>query len=490
MAYAVVWLLAADRAAGARRGASASMHVASFALIALPLLLEATARFELLDPWQSATALGGGAALGLGVAAHRRQQGLAWIVTPAAVLCAVSMVIITGRIAPYAAVLVLLGGATLWMGYLFDWFALRWPVAFVIDLLVLVLGVRSTAQGAADTPVAALGVQILLLATYLGSAAARTLFRNRDVVPFEVVQSVAAIVIGLGGAAFVTRTTGMGGPVLGIASLLLGVGCYAVAVAFVERRQGRRKNFYFYTSAALVFVLFGAALLLSPEPLALAWVAGALLALWAGRRSGRATFHAHGVAYVIAAAIVSGLVLHEAHGLGLPVSAGDGLRGIRLAVLAACIAGAVLAAPGARWRPSHALQRLPRLVLLVLAVTGIAGVLADALMPVMTRLVGVEATGGAMATLCTALLVLATVALAWLAGARAGVEAGWLVHPFLIVIGIKFLAHDLRASRPATLFLAFAFYGVALIVAPRLRRRGSAAPTEPVTAKAAVRAEL
>jgi hypothetical protein len=425
---------------------------------------------------QSALALGGGAALGLGVAAHRRQQGLAWIVASAAVLGAVSLVLVTGRIAPYAAVLVLLGGATLWMGYLFDWFALRWPVAFVLDILVLVLGVRSTAQGAADTPAAALAVQILLLATYLGSAAARTLFRNRDVVPFEVVQSVAAIVIGLGGAAFVTRTSGMGGPVLGIASVVLGAGCYAVAVAFVERRQGRRKNFYFYTSAALVFVLFGAALLLRPEPLALVWVGCGLLAMWAGRRSGRATFHAHGVAYILAAAIVSGLVLHEAHGLGLPVHAGDGLRGTRLAVLAACIVGAVLSAPSARWRPSHTVQRLPRLALLVLAVTGIAGVLADTLIPVMTRLVGAEASGGAMATLRTALLVLATVALAWMAGARACVEAGWLVYPFLVVIGMKFLAHDLRASRPATLFLAFAFYGVALIVAPRLRRRAPAVP--------------
>jgi hypothetical protein len=45
---------------------------------------------------------------------------------------------------------------------------------------------------------------------------------------------------------------------------------------------------------------------------------------------------------------------------------------------------------------------------------------------------------------------------------------GWL---HLVVTGLKFLFEDFRVSRPATLFVAFALYGLALIVAPRLRRR-------------------
>jgi hypothetical protein len=44
------------------------------------------------------------------------------------------------------------------------------------------------------------------------------------------------------------------------------------------------------------------------------------------------------------------------------------------------------------------------------------------------------------------------------------------VYPLLVVTGLKMLMQDFGASRPSTLFVALALYGLALIVAPRLRR--------------------
>jgi hypothetical protein len=85
---------------------------------------------------------------------------------------------------------------------------------------------------------------------------------------------------------------------------------------------------------------------------------------------------------------------------------------------------------------------------------------------------GASAAGaGIIATLRTAALVVATLALAAAARSPRVPEAGWLVYPLLVVTGVKFLFEDFQASRPATLFLAFALYGAALILAPRLRRR-------------------
>ena len=49
-------------------------------------------------------------------------------------------------------------------------------------------------------------------------------------------------------------------------------------------------------------------------------------------------------------------------------------------------------------------------------------------------------------------------------------ELGWLLYPVLIAGGLKLLAEDLRGSRASMLFVALAFYGAALIVAPRLAR--------------------
>jgi hypothetical protein len=85
---------------------------------------------------------------------------------------------------------------------------------------------------------------------------------------------------------------------------------------------------------------------------------------------------------------------------------------------------------------------------------------------------------GALATVRTCVLAIAVLLIAW--GARHGRfrEWAWLVYPLLVIVGLKMVAQDFKYSRPATLFIALALYGIALIVAPRLRRerhRASAA---------------
>jgi hypothetical protein len=64
-------------------------------------------------------------------------------------------------------------------------------------------------------------------------------------------------------------------------------------------------------------------------------------------------------------------------------------------------------------------------------------------------------------------------------------EFGWLLYPVLLIGAVKLLVEDFQRSRPATLFIALALYGVALIAAPRLVRR--AAGGVPVDRRAATR---
>jgi len=472
LAYALTWIVMAERAGAAGRRASAMFHGLAFVLIALPLIFEGTVpsgRFHFLSNAASATALGLLAVVSLGAAARRGLHVVAWITTLGALVATVGLMLLTGELGPYAIYLILLGVATLWLGYVLDWLALRWPVAFVADLTVLALALRAVSPRTPDTPAMALTVQILMLSAYLGSFAARTLFLNRDVIPFEVAQSVAVIAVGLGGAAYVTRATGVGSMPLGLATLLLGAGAYAVAVAFVERRQRRRTNFYFYTTAALVFTMAGTALVLPTAGTALAWAGLAVGAALAGRRACRLTFDAHSAVYATGAAMACGLLAHAAHGLGLPV--GPPLHepgGVALVVLAAA-AGCTWLLGMAPARPSW--ERIPRLILLTVAVGGVMGVVTDLLVPPLAGVSDTAADAGIVATLRTALLVGGVLLLAWAGGARRFVEAAWLVYPLLAAIGVKFLFEDLRASRPATLFVAFALYGAALILGPRLRRK-------------------
>ncbi len=469
MAYALTWIVMADRAGTAGRRLSAAFHGVAFVLIALPLLFEATARYHFLNPVGSSAALGIFAVVSLGAAARSQLRTLAWITTLGALATVFGLMVLTGDLAPYAVYLVLLGVTTLWYGYIFDWLALRWPVALVVDLTVLVLSFRAVSPDTIDTPAGALVVQLLLLGLYLGSFGARTLFLNRDVIPFEVVQSIAALVVGLGGAAYVTRTTGVGFLPLGIVTIAFGAAAYAVAIAFVERRQRRKKNFYFYTSAALVFTMAGWALVLPTWALPVAWAGLALVAAVAGRRSGRTTFQAHSAVYAVGAAVASGLAAHALHGLGYPIGAPHEPGALAPMALAA-VAGCTWLFGTSTPRPIY--ERIPRLLLLVITVGGVLGLGADWLVAAL----GSAAAPGIVATIRTALLVGGALALAWTDGALGFVEAGWLVYPLLVVTGVKFVFEDLATSRPATLFLAFALYGTALIFGPRLKRKRGREP--------------
>ena len=72
---------------------------------------------------------------------------------------------------------------------------------------------------------------------------------------------------------------------------------------------------------------------------------------------------------------------------------------------------------------------------------------------------------------CTTYVVL--ILLADLARTSDLAELSWFVNPLLVATGLKLLVKDLRLGTPLSLFLGFACFGIALIVAPRLRRRGA-----------------
>ena len=476
LAYAGTWVALADRAGQAGAKASAAFHGASAVLIGFPLLYEATTRFALLPPFASAALLAVLTGVALGVAGRRQLVALGWLVALAGMPIAAALASATGRLAPFTIYLVLLGVGTLWLGYVRDWHALRWPTAVAADLAVAVVAFRAVAPGAVEGPGTALAVQSSLLALYLGSIAARTLVLGRGVVPFEAVQTPAAIAVGLGGAALVALRSGSGAAGFGVTGVLFGAASYAVAFAFVERRQHNRANFTFYTSVAIVFVVVGVALLLSGVARDVVWAALAVAAALAWRRTLRRTLAAHGAVYAIAAAVGSGLLGHAAEALvASPAAPWTPIGpGPVLALLGAAVTSWLTGDPA--WRPSPG-ERLPRLLLVAATAVGAAGVLVGWLAPTAAGVPGAGADAGAIATVRTAVLVAGAMGLAWAGRQAAWTEAGWLAYVAMAGIGVKILFEDLPRSRPATLFLAFGLYGAALILFPRLRRpRGPEAP--------------
>ncbi len=467
LAYAGTWLALSDRAAGARAPTSAAFHAFSAVVIGFPLLFEAGTRLRLLGPLAAAALLAALTAGALRVAARRRLEGLAWIAALGGAATAVALAASSGRAAPAALYLVLLGAATLWLGYVLDWFALRWPVALLADGVVLVLALGAGRGRSPDSAAAALVVLGALVAAYLGSIATRTLLLGRSVVPFEVAQAIAAIALGLGGAAHVTARAGMGAAPVGVVSIAFGAAAYAVAFAFLERQKGRA-NFYFYTSAAIAFVLGGGVLLLPWSALGLACAALAVGAGALGRTSGRLTLAVHAALYALAASIASGL-LGRATGalLGGPEALAAAVSPLAtLALVAAAATAWLTAAAPPRTGPwDHAAQ----LLLVMACAWSAAGTACGLLAP----LAG-AADPGAVAALRTTTLAAAALALAALGRSGAWVEARWLAYPLLGVAGMKVLLEDLPRGRPASLFLSFAACGAVLLLVPRLRRRVAA----------------
>jgi hypothetical protein len=482
LAYAGTWIALADRAGRAGASWSAGFHGATAAVVGFPLLFEAVFKFRLLSPAAASALLAGLTGVALAVAARRRLEGLAWLVSlaGAATASALALAPLTGRATFPALFAIALGVATLWLGYVLDWHGPRWPIALVADVLVAVVSLRALSAGGGEGAGAAFAVEAALMLAYLGSIAARTLLLGRRVVPFEVFQTAAALAVGLGGAAAVASRSGGGAELLfGLVAFACGLGAYGVAFAFVERRHQGAANFGFYSSVAILLVLAGSALVLDGAALPVAWATFAVVTAALSRRSGRLTLAAHGAAYGVAAALAAGLLSHAGEvSFGSPEEAWPPAGLAPLAVLAAAVATAWLAAPARRER---GYQRIPQALLVAAVACSAAGVAVGWLVPLVAGVPGAGAAPGAVATVRTAVWVAGAVLLTWLGRRDAWLEASWLVYPALAAIGLKILLEDLQRSRPATLFLAFALYGGALIVVSRVRHRPvRVAPSEGV----------
>jgi hypothetical protein len=473
IAYAIAWLVPIYRLDASQQRLTAASYGVATALIAFPILWEATVRdnVKLLSPAVAALAMGGVTALSLVVAWHRRIQDLAWIVSMSGLVAALLFLTALGPVTPFGFYLAFLGVFTLWMGYALDWIWLRWPVAFVADMSVLVMAgsvIGVWKRGGADEVMV---LQLVVFAGYLISIAARTLWRSRDVIPFEVVQTMALLVVGFGGAVFVMRETGAGAEGLGVASLVFGVGSYGVAFAFVDRSVGRWKNFVFYSSLAVVFVLAGVSLTVGSAPQAMVWSGLAVVAAALGYRYSAIAVGAHAAIYLVAGAIVSGLFAFISDAFTASVTRGwTGISlpaWIVLAAAAACAAVPVTSQPHYRGRPA----RIPQIVVVLMLLSGAGAVVISYAVPWLAGVPGQSADAALAAAIRTVVVGAAVLLLAWSGGSGVFAEGRWLMYVVLVLGGMKLLVEDFVAGRPATLVLSLAVYGAALIVAPRWARR-------------------
>ena len=468
LAYAVLWILAAGRAAGKDLKGDATFHALVATAIAFPLIFEATVHFHFLGQQSSAIALAVLSALALAIAWRFSHQVMAWIITMAALVTAVILIANTGAVLQFGAFLLTLGLSTLWLGYDRKWTLLRWPVALAVNIVALGLVLRAVGPERPDPPALVIGLLMALVGSYLASFAVRTLVRGREIVPFEIVQTAASLLLGLGGSVIVVRATHAAVEPLGAISLALGMGSYAVAYAFISRMHGKNVNFYFYTALALVFALAGLCLLLGDTLLILSFCALGVIVTLLGRRFHHPALLLHGFTYLLGASWISGL-LKDA-GSAILGDAAAHVRGsgwIGWLVLVASI-GCSLTLNRKRESQVGFMTRVARLGQVGLLAILLGGTVIYLAVGLLTHLLGHPVEQGGIATLRTVVFACSAVILAASAHRWEIHEMGWLAWVLLGGTGLKILFEDLPHSGPALLFLAFAVIGIAFILVPKL----------------------
>jgi hypothetical protein len=330
---------------------------------------------------------------------------------------------------------------------------------------VALVGVLSLHEQWAVSPLACYFFGIVLWAVYLVSFVIRSHLQGHDPGIFEAVQALLASAIAFGAALFVARISPIYMIVMGVAALLFAAVAYGLAFG-PETRAARGRSFYFYSTLGLVLVIGGIAVLLPPGIGAVAWSLLAIAVAWLSGRQERISLSLQCTVLLIAAGVASGALENTLHAL-----AGDAGEWPSLAV-AQLVAGAAavcclflpVAQRSDRW---GRMQGLPQLLVLILSVWVVGGQMVTVLAPLLAGVSGDAPDLGKLATLRTAVLAAAAVTLAISSRYKRWPEARWLAYPVLVTVGVKLVFEDFPHGRPATLFMALALVGGALILVAR-----------------------
>jgi hypothetical protein len=463
--YAGSWIAAAARAAAKGKRGSAGFYAVCAALIADPLLFEATTEFGVLSSVASALILALVTTVGMVVASRWRFHASAWVFVVGAVATAAALAVVRPPGEIPTAVLIGVGLGSVWLAGKHGWESLRWLTAIVANVGVLRLTAMATAPGGPhgiDPPHVGLvaALQGALLMGYVGSSFARALRGRPAIRVFDFLQTGLAWAIGWIGAVKLARVHDVGIGGLSVFALLVGLAAYAGAFGVVDRREGRSTSFFFLSSLGLALVLLGLPGAVGAAS-AVVWAVLALIASAAGSRWDRVTLRAHAAVLLAAAWLASG-VAAEATGDLLGREGFDAVPTLSAVVVAILtIASTLIVLLTRRLKAPGWMQRLPLTALLVMSGMVLAATLvsvAAAVAPNSTLWMG---------TVALSALTIAAAILSSRWGIR---EAGWVVYPLLAITGLRVLFTDLASGQTVVFVIALAAYGAALILSPKILR--------------------
>lgn len=285
------------------------------------------------------------------------------------------------------------------------------------------------------------------------------LFRQ-NIALFETAQTVIAFL--LAAASLLSFDYRSGAIVLGVFCFVMSAASYAAVFVFFDRPSERNNNRVFATwSAALV--LAGSVLCIPSPWLALCLGVGSIVATVLGTRLNLLVLEFHGSAYLMAAAIASGLLDYAFHSLAgnLPGAPGWGL-----CVVTACAVLCYTAGRPAQEETWH--RRLFHLASAALASCAIAALVVESLVWIIA--LRVNAGAHHVAFIRTFTMCAIAFALAYSGSRLRRVELTWIGYATLGLAAVKLVFEDLRLGHLGFIAASIFIFAVTLIATSRIAR--------------------
>lgn len=415
LAYALTWLVLADRAGRAGVAPAANAWGVTALVIACPLVWEAATRFEVLRPAAAAGVLFAVGTAALATAVHRNRRTLAWAAVISVLVTASLLLVRTHALVAFGALLVALTAGAWAASVRRGWAGLPWAPALVANLALLEgVWIASRPEGLPEAYAglssgAVLALALVLFAVPFAGMVRRVFSRVETPDAFEAVQLGAALFLMVFA---VSRLT----PLAGV-------------------------------------------------PPSLVWGLAGFVAAVAPARAVGSMAPAYGAALLLAAALASGLLGFARRAFLGPPAAGlpafDGLLVLALVAAATGLLTGRMRAGASAW-----VVRWAAFVLACISIVG-AGALAER---GLAGLVAPDLDPGRTAAARSAVLAAASVLLASCRRLPALSSLARLAYPVLAAAGLKLILEDLPHGRPSTLVATLVLYGAALVVVPRILR--------------------
>lgn len=467
--YALGWLLASARVV-VRKRFTGALYAATSALILAPMLWEMCLRFQVLSPSLAAAVLALYAAAATAIGLRDRGSSAFFFAYAGGALMAVALAVATHAMAQFTAILLAMLLICEAANLLDRRLAVSPLIVLAADFAVwaTLFIYRAPAATRADYP--ALNTVVLLALACLPflisvpGIAIRTLGRQQDMHPLDIVQGMLSFVLLALGFLWLLP---MGVAALSVVCLALGLACYTATLG-PFRRAAHPLNFNVCAVWSAALLLTGVFLAFHATSAALVIGAASLAGILLGDRLHNLTAELHGVLYLAVAAALSGQLLYVRQALVGRMPSLPEWPILLVSILAIADYALGDERPGEPWR-----HQAVHLVAALLAAAATAALLAHGLVGLAGLFV--EPADFHIAFLRTLTLCAVALGLAFAAAQWHRLELKRVAYTALAFVAAKLLFEDLRHGRMEFIAGSIFLVALTLIAVPRMAQRTPAA---------------